>query len=86
MPMRSPAQRCFPPGASAPADGSVDLAVPTDLNANIDASTNDGRISVGIPVMVEGNFSNSQIKGKMNGGGQPVTIHTGDGSIRLNRS
>jgi hypothetical protein len=67
-------------------DGSVDLAVPTDLNANIDASTNDGRISVGIPVMVEGNFSNSQIKGKMNGGGQPVTIHTGDGSIRLNRS
>lgn len=67
-------------------DGSVDLAVPTDLNANIDASTNDGRISVGIPVMVEGNFSNSQIHGKMNGGGQPVTIHTGDGSIRLNRS
>lgn len=67
-------------------DGSVDLTVPTDLNANIDASTNDGRISLGIPVMVEGQFSNSQIRGKMNGGGQPVMIHTGDGSIRLNRS
>src|SRR5215475_8624223 len=65
-------------------DGSVDLTLPGDLNANIDASTNDGRISLGIPVMVDGQFSNSQIHGKMNGGGQPVTIHTGDGSIRLN--
>ncbi len=67
-------------------DGSVDLTLPGDLNANIDASTNDGRISLGIPVTVEGQFSNSQIRGKMNGGGQPVTIHTGDGSIRLNRT
>lgn len=67
-------------------DGSVDLTVPTDLNANIDASTNDGRISLGIPITVEGQFSNSQIHGKMNGGGQLVTIHTGDGSIRLSRS
>jgi len=67
-------------------DGSVDLTVPTDLNANIDASTNDGRISLGVPITVEGQFSNSQIHGKMNGGGQPVTIHTGDGSIRLSRS
>ena len=67
-------------------DGSVDLTLPGDLNANIDASTNDGRISLGIPVTVEGSFSNSQIHGKMNGGGQPVTIHTGDGSIRLNRT
>jgi DUF4097 and DUF4098 domain-containing protein YvlB len=67
-------------------DGSVDLALPGDLNANIDATTNDGRISLGIPVMVEGQFSNSQIHGKMNAGGQSVKIHTGDGSIRLNRS
>ena len=67
-------------------DGSVDLTVPSDLNANIDASTNDGRISLGIPVTVEGQFSNSQIHGKMNGGGQPVTIHTGDGSIRLSHT
>jgi hypothetical protein len=67
-------------------DGSVDLSLPGDLNANIDATTNDGRISLGIPVMVEGQFSNSQIHGKMNNGGQPVKIHTGDGSIRLSRS
>ena len=67
-------------------DGSVDVVLPPDLQANIDASTNDGHISLGIPVTVEGTFSNSQIHGKMNGGGQPLVIHTGDGSIRLSKS
>ncbi|MFI5057673.1 MAG: DUF4097 family beta strand repeat-containing protein [Candidatus Acidiferrales bacterium] len=66
-------------------DGSVDLVLPGELQANIDASTNDGRISLGIPVTVEGTFSTSQLHGKMNGGGQSLTIHTGDGSIRLSR-
>ena len=67
-------------------DGSVDLVVPSDLQANIDASTSDGHISLGIPVTVEGSLSTSQIHGKMNGGGQPLSIHTGDGSIRLSKS
>jgi DUF4097 and DUF4098 domain-containing protein YvlB len=67
-------------------DGSVDVVLPSDLQANIDASTNDGRISMNIPVTMEGVFSNSQIHGKMNGGGQSLTIHTGDGSIRLSKS
>jgi DUF4097 and DUF4098 domain-containing protein YvlB len=67
-------------------DGSVDLVVPSDLQANIDASTSDGHISLGIPVTVEGSLSTSQIRGKMNGGGQTLSIHTGDGSIRLSKS
>ena len=67
-------------------DGSVDLVVPADLQANIDASTSDGHISLGIPVTVEGSMSTSQIHGKMNGGGQTLSIHTGDGSIRLSKS
>jgi DUF4097 and DUF4098 domain-containing protein YvlB len=67
-------------------DGSVDVEIPGDLQANIDASTHDGRISLGLPVMVEGSFSSSKIQGKLNGGGQALTIRTGDGSIRLNKS
>lgn len=67
-------------------DGSVDLVLPPDLQANIDASTNDGHISLGIPLTVEGTFKNSEIHGKMNGGGQSLTVHTGDGSIRLSKS
>ncbi len=67
-------------------DGSVDLSLPSDFQANIDASTGDGHISVGLPVTVEGTFSNSQLHGKMNGGGQSLTVHTGDGSIRLTKA
>jgi DUF4097 and DUF4098 domain-containing protein YvlB len=67
-------------------DGSVDLSLPGDLHANIEASTNDGRISLGIPVTVEGTFSTSRISGKMNGGGEQLTIHTGDGSIHLSKT
>ncbi len=67
-------------------DGSVDLVLPPDFQTNIDASTGDGHISLGIPVTMEGTFSNSQVHGKMNGGGPPLTIHTGDGSIRLSKS
>jgi hypothetical protein len=67
-------------------EGSVDLVLPADFQTNIDASTGDGHISLGIPVTIEGTFKNSEMHGKMNGGGQPLTIHTGDGSIRLSKS
>jgi DUF4097 and DUF4098 domain-containing protein YvlB len=67
-------------------DGSVDILLPSDFQANIDATTGDGRISLGVPVTVEGTFSKSQVRGKLNGGGQELLIHTGDGSIRLSKS
>ncbi|HEY6946259.1 MAG TPA: DUF4097 family beta strand repeat-containing protein [Candidatus Acidoferrum sp.] len=67
-------------------DGSVDLTLPADFQADINATTGDGHISLGIPVTVEGTFSRSEVRGKMNGGGQTLTIHTGDGAIRLSKT
>jgi DUF4097 and DUF4098 domain-containing protein YvlB len=67
-------------------DGSVDLDLPGELKANLDASTHDGSISLGIPVTVEGSFSTSRVSGKMNGGGQTILVRTGDGSIHLNKT
>jgi hypothetical protein len=67
-------------------DGSVDVSLPDTLQANLDVHTNDGHISLGIPLQVEGNLSRSAIRGKLNGGGAELSISTGDGSIRLNRS
>lgn len=64
-------------------DGRIDVAVPTDLPANIEASSGDGRITTDIPITMEGVMSKSRIHGKMNGGGATLTIHTGDGSIHL---
>jgi DUF4097 and DUF4098 domain-containing protein YvlB len=67
-------------------DGSVDLDLPGEIQANIDVTTHDGHISLGIPVTVEGTFSTSRISGKMNGGGAPIVVRTGDGSIHLNKT
>lgn len=67
-------------------DGSIDLDLPGEIQANLDVSTNDGHISLGIPVTVEGTFSNTRINGKMNGGGAPIVVRTGDGSIHLNKT
>jgi hypothetical protein len=67
-------------------DGSIDVALPGDLPVNIDASTGDGHISSDIPITMEGIISKSRVRGKMNGGGSTLTIHTGDGSIHLKQA
>jgi DUF4097 and DUF4098 domain-containing protein YvlB len=67
-------------------DGSVTLQLPDNFAANVDLRTGDGHINVDIPVTVEGNLGDKNIHGKINGGGNLLTVHTGDGSIRLEKS
>jgi len=64
--------------------GSVEMALPGDLPADLDATTGDGRISLDIPV--DGAVTKSEVRGKINGGGRPLAIHTGDGSIHVVRA
>jgi DUF4097 and DUF4098 domain-containing protein YvlB len=66
--------------------GSVDLALPSNLQIDVDASTGDGRISMDIPITVQGTISRYRVQGKIGGGGQTLTIHTGDGSIHLKQA
>lgn len=65
------------------ADGSVELALPQDFRANLDASTRAGHISLGLPVAVQGNIGKTEVRGTMNGGGPALAIHTSDGSIHI---
>jgi DUF4097 and DUF4098 domain-containing protein YvlB len=64
-------------------DGSVRLALPPDLKANLDASSNSGSIRLEPPVKVDGNVTEARIQGTMNGGGPALLIHTSSGSIRV---
>lgn len=66
-------------------DGSVDLRLPEDLEADLDARTGDGGIDVEFPITVSGSIRRDSMRGKINGGGPPLEIRTGDGSIRLSR-
>jgi Toastrack DUF4097 len=66
-------------------DGGITLRVPEDLGAEIDAHTGDGQIVLDKPISVTGSIGRSSVKGTLGAGGQPLRIHTGDGSIRLQR-
>jgi DUF4097 and DUF4098 domain-containing protein YvlB len=66
-------------------DGNVTLEIPGDLAADVSLHTGDGHIDLDMPVMTEGKLKQNEIRGKLNGGGKLMTIHTGDGSIRLRK-
>jgi DUF4097 and DUF4098 domain-containing protein YvlB len=66
-------------------DGSVSLEVPQTLAANVDLHTSDGHIDLDMPVTTEGTMRQNEIRGKLNGGGNLLTIRTGDGSIHLKK-
>lgn len=64
-------------------DGSVTIQLPGGFKADLDAQTGDGHISMDFPVEVSGTLRHSLIRGTMNGGGAPLHVKTGDGSIRI---
>jgi hypothetical protein len=66
-------------------DGSVTLDLPDNLAADLDLHTGDGHIDLDMAVTTEGKIRQNEIRGKLNGGGNLLTIHTGDGSIRLRK-
>jgi DUF4097 and DUF4098 domain-containing protein YvlB len=67
-------------------DGTVTLEVPANLAADVDLHTGDGHIDLDMPVTTEGKIREGEVRGKLNGGGNLLMIHTGDGSIRLRKS
>jgi Putative adhesin len=68
-------------------DGSVTLRLPKSFPAELAVSTSDGSIQSTLPLVVDGynskGNSGHNIRGKFNGGGSLLTIHTSDGSVRL---
>jgi len=66
-------------------DGSVSLKIPGDLAADVELHTSDGSITTGLPIAIEGSVRAHDLHGKLNGGGNRLTLHTSDGSARLDK-
>jgi hypothetical protein len=64
----------------------VTLEIPENLAADVDLHTGDGHIDLDMPVTTTGKIRQNQVRGKLNGGGNLLVIHTGDGSIRLRKA
>lgn len=68
------------------ANGSVTLALPSDVSANLDAHTTNGSIQSDFPIMVQGKMRRTRVTGEINGGGGRIDLRTVNGSIRIRES
>lgn len=66
-------------------DGRLTLRVPGTLKADLDLRTGDGDLYVGLPVETSGSLRRHALLGRLNGGGPLLRMHSGDGSIRLEK-
>jgi hypothetical protein len=66
--------------------GDIVLRVPSDMNANIDASSGFGHVSTDLPLSVTDTSSHSELRGQLGKGGSAVELNTGFGSVHLGRS
>ncbi len=64
-------------------NASIELSVPPDLKADLNASTSNGGITLDLPVTVQGYQSRSQVAGKLNGGGAELSHHTSNAGLHL---
>lgn len=66
-------------------DGSVKIRLPKTLAADLDIHTGDGHIDCQLPLTMSGYNSGGghNIRGRLNAGGTPLTIHTSDGSVTI---
>lgn len=65
--------------------GDINLSFPADSALNVDFKTDFGKIRSDIPfqVTMQGDLSEAQQKGTMNGGGSELTVSTKSGSITI---
>jgi DUF4097 and DUF4098 domain-containing protein YvlB len=63
-------------------DGSVALTLPQGISAEVEASTNDGRIENELE-LVASEETKRLVKGRLGDGGKLILVRTSDGNIRL---
>ena len=68
-------------------DGSVTLRVAQSFAADLNVRTSDGHVDCALPLTMDhyqsGGGEGHELRGKLNGGGTPLTIHTSDGNVKI---
>jgi DUF4097 and DUF4098 domain-containing protein YvlB len=66
-------------------NGSITLRLPAFLSANLHATTLNGDIESDFPITTTGTVNRRRIDGTIGNGGQPLTLSTVNGSVKLLR-
>jgi DUF4097 and DUF4098 domain-containing protein YvlB len=68
-------------------DGPVTVKLPQGFAADLDIHTSDGHVDCALPITMDHYESKGggghNLHGRLNGGGAPLTIHTSDGSVKI---
>lgn len=67
-------------------NGSVTLALPESVSADVEASTVNGSFSSDWPMTVRGKWGPKRIRGQIGTGGRELTLSTVNGDIELRRN
>lgn len=66
-------------------NGRIDVEVPQDFAADVEAGTTNGSISTDLPVATT-HFKRNSLRGTINGGGTPLRLHTTNGGISIRKA
>ena len=67
-------------------DGNIQLRLPDNFAADLDAHTGDGHVRSDFQVTTTvSNNRENNLRGRINGGGQTLSLRTGDGGIDIRR-
>ena len=67
-------------------NGRIEVTVPAEFNADIDASTGNGGIRTDFPIQVSGRISKTRLRGTIGQGGRRLRLVTGNGEIEIRKT
>ena len=64
-------------------NGSLELELPSNANADVEASSMNGSIHTDFPITVQGRFLSRKLEGKIGNGGSNIDLSTVNGAIDI---
>ncbi len=64
-------------------NGTIEIELPTDANANVDLSTVNGRVTSDFPITFTGEINPRRVRAELGSGGPRLRARTVNGGIRL---
>lgn len=62
-------------------NGNIELALPRDLHAELEAETTNGRVNINYRLTTQGTINSKRIRGTIGGGGVRIELQTTNGNI-----